>query len=267
MCFTLNLFHTFFISVLILYFLWTTNKYFLCAKKKYTTACERVQLIPEEYSMFFADRKHMGYKCVLIWTQEKQKASFLKRKERKNVGYMSRELGKVIYRLVFLSAAGFTWMRLSKAWLLKREKTHTLISNRVFFFACARSINQYYKSAPLRSNRQESYEMTTFIWLPLIASDDCRIHFDEVIEILVSLNRKIKRLIINSFGRLTKVINLLELTVKQNILPTQSTKINTVLLPLIVEENFRIHFDELIKILISLSAKKIKAVLLEIIQV
>lgn len=148
-------------------------------------------------------------------------------------------------------------MRLSKAWLLKREKTHTLISNRVFF-ACARSINQYYKFAPLRSNRQESYEMTTFIWLPLIASDDCRIHFDEVIEILVSLNRKIKRLIINSFGKLTKIINLLELTVKQNILPTQSTKINAVLLPLIVEENFRIHFDELIKILISLSVKKLK---------
>ena len=50
----------------------------------------RVQLIPEEYSMFSADRKHMGYKCVLIWTQEKQKASFLKREERKNFGYMSR---------------------------------------------------------------------------------------------------------------------------------------------------------------------------------
>lgn len=92
----------------------------------------------------------------------------------------------------------------------------------------------------------------------MIASDDCRIHFDEVIEILVSLNRKIKRLIINSFGKLTKIINLLELTVKQNILPTQSTKINAVLLPLIVEENFRIHFDELIKILISLSVKKLK---------
>ena len=92
----------------------------------------------------------------------------------------------------------------------------------------------------------------------MIASDYCRIHFDEFIEILVSVNRKIKRLIINYFGKITKVINLLELTVKQNILPTQSTKINTVLLPLIFEENFRIHFDELIKILISLSAKKLK---------
>ena len=40
----------------------------LRANKKYTTACERMQLIPEEYNMFFADRKHMGYKCVLIWT-------------------------------------------------------------------------------------------------------------------------------------------------------------------------------------------------------
>ena len=88
-------------------------------------------------------------------------------------------------------------------------------------------MNQYYKSTPLRSNRQKSYEMTAFIWLPLIASEYCRIHFDEVIKILVSLNRKIKRLIINSFGKITKVINLLEITVKQNILPTQSTKINS----------------------------------------
>ena len=93
----------------------------------------------------------------------------------------------------------------------------------------------------------------------MIASDYCRLHFDEVIKILVSLNRKIKRLIINSFGKITKVINLLEITVKQNILPTQNIKINTVLLPLIVEENFRIHFDELIKILISLRGKKNKA--------
>lgn len=58
-----------------------TNIFFV--QKKYTTACERVQLIPEEYSMFFADRKHMGYKCVLIWTQEKQKGFFFKKKRKK----------------------------------------------------------------------------------------------------------------------------------------------------------------------------------------
>lgn len=49
---------------------------------------------------------------------------------------------------------------------------------------------------------------------------------------------------------------MLEIIVKQNILPTQSTKINAVLLPLVVGESFRIHFDELIKILISSNGKK-----------
>lgn len=44
--------------------------------------------------------------------------------------------------------------------------------------------------------------------------------------------------------------------IKQNVLPNQSTEMNTVLLPPVVGESFRIHSDELIKILISLSGKK-----------
>ena len=57
----------------------------LRANKKYTTACERVQLIPEEYSMFFADRKHMGYKCVLILNTRKTKGFLFKKGRKKEL--------------------------------------------------------------------------------------------------------------------------------------------------------------------------------------
>lgn len=60
------------------------------------------------------------------------------------------------------------------------------------------------------------------------------------------------------FWQSIKVINLLEIIIKQNILTDQSTKTNIVLLPLVAGESFRIHSDELIKILISFSKNKTK---------